>query len=85
MAPLSVPLSHKFSRVHEMKPLKSICAKVNLYSLSSRSRLLLGVNTRKIPLSTNTEVALCCSVQLNDIINTQDLFVYVHPRLDESK
>lgn len=63
----------KISRLHEMKPLKSICAKLNLYSLSSPSRVLLGINTGKIQLSTNTEVARCVSVQLN-ITNTQALF-----------
>lgn len=67
------PPPPKFSRLHEMNPLKSICAKLNLYSLPSPSRVLLGVNTRKIQLSTNTEVARCVSVQLN-IINTQALF-----------
>lgn len=64
----------------ETKPLKSICAKVNFCSLSSRSWVLLGVNTWKMPSSTNTGLAQSSCVQLNMIINTQDVSENERPR-----
>lgn len=64
----------------EMKPLKSICAKVNFCSLSSRSWVLLGVNTWKMPSSTNTGLAQSSCVQLNIIISTQDVSENERPR-----
>lgn len=82
---ISFSPSQAFQECAIVKPRRSICAKVNFYSLSSRSRVLLGLNTWKMHSSTNTGLARGSCVQLNILINTQDVSENECPWSNERK